>query len=75
MVWDKTASIRFRQPGRGRVHARIHVPAERVEEIRQQALREGVVEPTFRVEMLDDQDRVVAEVDKLLYIRWKDASK
>ena len=45
------------------------------EEIREQALREGVVQPTFETEVLDDQDQVVAEVEKLLHVRWKGATK
>jgi hypothetical protein len=75
VVWDKAATIRFRRPGRSRVHARIHIPADRIEEIRQQALRDGVVEPTFQTEVLDGQDKVVAQIDKLLYVKWKGASK
>ena len=71
VVWDTTASIRFRRPGRGRVRASIHIPSERVEEIRRQAIREGLVHPTFRTEILNDEDEVVAEVEKLLYVRWK----
>ncbi len=73
VVWDKAASISFRRPGRGRVRARFHIPARRVEEIREQALREGLVHPTFRAEVLDDQDEVVAEVEKQLHVRWKGA--
>lgn len=73
VVWDKAATIRFRRPGRGTVKAVFHIPPERVEEIRAAADRDGKVEPVFRVEVTDERGEVVAEVEKLLYVRRKDA--
>jgi hypothetical protein len=75
VVWDKQASIRFRRPGRGAVRATFHIPPERVEEIRAAADRDGKVEPVFRVDVLDEHGEVVAEVEKLLYVRKKDVAK
>ena len=74
IVWDKAATIRFRRPGKGTVRATFHIPPERVEEIRAAADRDGKVEPTFRVDVVDDKGEVVAEVEKLLYVRRKDAA-
>ena len=71
VVWDKTGSIRFRKPGRGTVRARFEIPPERVREIRAAADAGGKVEPTFVVEIRDQQDEVVAEVEKLLSVRRK----
>ncbi|HEX3529022.1 MAG TPA: DUF4442 domain-containing protein [Thermoanaerobaculia bacterium] len=73
VVWDKAATIRFRRPGKGRVRATFHIPEERVAEIRAAADRDGKVEPVFRVDVVDDQGKIVAEVEKLLYVRRKDA--
>jgi acyl-coenzyme A thioesterase PaaI-like protein len=72
VVWDKAATIRFRRPGRGRVTAHFAVSAEQVAEIRQQALTAARVEPTFRVEVRDEDGNLVAEVEKLLSIRRRD---
>lgn len=69
VVWDKAATIRFRRPGKGTVRANFHIPQERVEEIRAAADRGEKVEPVFTVEVLDEQGEVVAEVEKLLYVR------
>ena len=69
VVWDKAATIRFRRPGRGTVRATFHIPPQKVEEIRAAADRGGKVEPVFTVEILDEQGEVVAEVEKLLYVR------
>lgn len=73
IVWDKAASIRFRKPGRGRVHAKFHIPDARIEEIRQAADRDPKVEPSFQVSVTDDQGQVIAEVEKLLYVKRKGA--
>jgi hypothetical protein len=74
VVWDKAATIRFRRPGRGTVRATFHIPPERVAEIRAAADVQGKVEPTFRVDVVDERGEVVAEVEKLLYVRRKDAA-
>ncbi len=72
IVWDKAASIQFKRPGRGKVKARFHIPAEQVEQIRLDADREGKITPTFSVDVLDEDGQVVAHVGKLLYIRRKE---
>ena len=73
VVWDKAATIRFRRPGTGTVRATFDIPPERIEEIRAAADRDGKVEPMFRVDVVNEQGDVVAEVEKLLYVRRKDA--
>ncbi|HSN86981.1 MAG TPA: DUF4442 domain-containing protein [Thermoanaerobaculia bacterium] len=69
VVWDKAATIRFRRPGTGAVRATFHIPEERIREIREAADRGEKVEPVFTVEIRDDKGEVIAEVEKLLYIR------
>lgn len=69
VVWDKAATIRFLRPGRGTVHATFHIPLVEIEEIRAAADAGRKVEPTFKAEVLDDAGEVVAEVEKLLYVR------
>ncbi len=74
IVWDKEATIRFRRPGKGTVRAHFHIPPEKIEEIRAAADRDGKVEPVFTVEVRDDDGEVVAEVEKVLYVRRKVAA-
>jgi len=69
IVWDKAATIRFRRPGRGAVRATFHLPQEKIDEIRAAADAQGKVEPTFTVNVLSEEGEVVAEVEKLLYVR------
>jgi hypothetical protein len=75
IVWDKAASIRFKKPGRGLVKATFHIPEETIAEIRNAADSQGKVEPQFEVTVTDSEGNVVAEVDKLLYVRRKSLSK
>ena len=71
IVWDKAASIRFKKPGKGVVKATFHIPEERIAEIRAAADTHGKVEPQFQVSITDSEGNVVAEVEKLLYVRRK----
>jgi acyl-coenzyme A thioesterase PaaI-like protein len=71
IVWDKAATIRFRKPGKGRVRAEFRLTEEQIDALRAQADAQGKIEPTFTVEVRDEAGEVVAEVEKLLYIRRK----
>ncbi|MBM3129573.1 MAG: DUF4442 domain-containing protein [Chloroflexi bacterium] len=73
IVWDKAAHIRFLQPGRGTVNATFHIPPERVAEIRAAADRGEKIEPTFTVDIVNEQNEIVARVEKLLYVRRKNS--
>ena len=72
IVWDKAASIRFRRPGKGKVSASFRLSEEQIEGIRQRLNTQEKVEPTFVVEVKDDTGAVVAEVEKVLYVRKKE---
>jgi acyl-coenzyme A thioesterase PaaI-like protein len=71
VVWDKAARVEFLRPGRGTVRATFHVPDDRLEEIRRNALRHGKVLPEFEVTVLAEDGTAVARVHKTLYVRSK----
>jgi acyl-coenzyme A thioesterase PaaI-like protein len=71
IVWDKAASIKFVKPGRSDVTAMFHIPQERVDEIMRATESGEKYEPTFTIDVLDDQGQVIAQVEKLLYVRRK----
>ena len=71
IVWDKAASIKFINPGRGTVKAVFQISQDKIEEIRAAADRGGKIEPVFSVDVTDEQGQVVAQVEKLLYVRRK----
>lgn len=69
VVWDKSASIRFRRPGRGTVRAEFRLSGEQIEEIRRVLEKEERIEREFGVDVKDADGQVVAEVKKLLHFR------
>lgn len=73
IVWDKAAAIRFKRPGKGLVKATFTIPEEKIAEIRAAADSQPKVEPEFHVTVTDEKGEVVAEIDKLLYVRKKPA--
>ena len=69
IVWDKSATIRFKRPGRGKVLAAFRLSDEQIEGIRQGLRVQEKVEPEFVVEVKDETGAVVAEVQKVLHVR------
>ena len=71
IVWDKAANIRFKKPGKGVMKATFELTEEKIAEIRAAAETRPKVEPQFQVIIKDEEGNVVAEVDKLLYVKKK----
>ena len=72
IVWDKAASIRYRKPGRSTVRAEFRLTDTQLDDIREKLQTLPKYEPTFRVEVKDEEGTVIAEVEKLLYVRRKE---
>lgn len=75
IVWDKSASIRFRRPGRGRVTAEFRISEQQLDDIRRQLQTEEKIDPTFTVEVKDESGEVVAVVEKVIQVRKRSAEK
>ena len=71
IVWDKSASIRFRKPGKGTVPANFRLTDQQLEEIRQALATADKFEKVFAIEITDESGATVAEVEKLIHIRKK----
>src|SRR5579871_5440034 len=72
IVWDKGASIRYRKPGRGTVRAEFRLTNAQLDDIREKLKTLAKYEPTFTVEVKDEQGNLIAEVEKVLHVRKKD---
>ena len=74
IVWDKAATVRFKKPGRGTLTAKLLIPDEELRAI-EQALADGAasVDRVYTVDLTDAAAEVVAEVEKVVYIRRKDS--
>jgi len=73
IVWDKSASIRFKKPGRGTVSAKFRLSEQQIHEIKQALKTQEKIERVFRVEVMDESGSVIAEVEKLLHVRRKES--
>ncbi len=71
IVWDKAATIRFKKPGKGTVRAEFRLTEQQIDDIREKLKHQQKYEPTFLVEIKDAHGTVIAEVEKLLYVRKK----
>ena len=76
IVWDKSASVRFKKPGRGTVSASFRLLEPQIREIKQalNSHEKQKIERVFTVEVKDESGSVVAQIEKLLHIRRKDQS-
>jgi acyl-coenzyme A thioesterase PaaI-like protein len=71
VVWDKASTIRFLKPGRGTVRTSFVIDDTLLGQIRADALRDGRTDVAFRCEVRDAKDVLVAEVEKVVYVRAK----
>jgi acyl-coenzyme A thioesterase PaaI-like protein len=73
IVWDKSATIRFRKPGKGKMVAAFRLTDQEIDTLRDDVESKGKIEPTFTVEVKDETGAVIAEVDKVLHVHKKRA--
>ncbi|GAA3910345.1 DUF4442 domain-containing protein [Litoribacillus peritrichatus] len=71
IVWDKSADIEFKKPGRGTVRAHFEVTDEMLDDIRQKTANGEKYLPVYSVDIMDEEGDVVATVKKTLYIKRK----
>lgn len=71
IVWDKAATVNFRKPGRGKVTAEFNLTDVHLAEIKKYLETEKKMDYHFKVEIKDDEGKLIADVDKVLYIRRK----
>ena len=73
IVWDKAASIRYRKPGKGTVRAEFRLSDSQIDDIREKLKTLPKYEPVFSVEVKDEAGVVIAEVEKVIHVRKKQA--
>ena len=72
VVWDKSASIRFRRPGRSPLFATFQLGPEDLSAIRAAVAEAGKAEPRFTVSLSDRAGEVHVICEKLLSIRRRE---
>ena len=71
IVWDKSAAIRFKKPGRDKVFAEFNLTQEKIDEVKALVEANGKTDVNFFVEIKDTSGTLIAEVDKVVYVRKK----
>jgi acyl-coenzyme A thioesterase PaaI-like protein len=71
IVWDKAASIRYLRPGKTHVTADYKLTPEILDSIRRNLETQPTMDWNAKVEVKDQTGQIIAEVDKVLYIRKK----
>lgn len=71
IVWDKSARIDFVNPGYGTVNVQFHLSDTELEEVKQIVAQERKTTRFYTTEILDERGKIVARLEKELYIRKK----
>ena len=66
IVWDQAGSIRYRLPGHGTVRAHFALTRKEVDAVRRATRHGDSCHPVFRVDIVDSDGNVVAEVESWL---------
>lgn len=75
IIWDKAASINFIKATNATVYAKFTMPQSVCDEIAEAAKHQFSVLRSFQVQVLSETGELIAEVEKELYIRRKDAKE
>lgn len=75
VVWDKSASIRFRSPGGSTLYATFTLDDGELDTIRSLLKSEASVERSYAVELVDADGKVHAEVEKVIHIRRRESDR
>jgi acyl-coenzyme A thioesterase PaaI-like protein len=71
VVWDKAASIDFIRPGKGTVSAQFSLNEDDFTRAREQASRQKSVLLVHPVEIRDVDQKLIARVERTIYVRRK----
>lgn len=70
-VWDRSGTIEFVKPGRGRVFSNMKIEQAHIDDILMQTASGKKYEPEFEAQIKDEAGQLVAVYRKTLYIRLK----
>jgi hypothetical protein len=72
VVWDKSASIRFKKPGKTALFAKLEITDTDFKEIKDAVAQSSEVTRTFVIQWKDKDGVVHAEIERLCYIADKE---
>lgn len=75
VVWDKSATIRFRRPGTQTLYAEFNISKEFIKQIKSEIAEQKEKDYTLHVDLRDSEGKIYAEVEKVIYIASKEYYK
>ncbi len=69
LAWDKAATIHFKKPGRGTLHACCKIDEAEIAAIKQALETQKSVDRNYTLELVDDNGVVHVTVEKVIYVR------
>lgn len=71
IVWDKSASIRYRIPAKGTVYAKFELTESQLDTIKREVESNNRTDPEFIVEIKNSEGEVISVVKKVIHISKK----
>jgi acyl-coenzyme A thioesterase PaaI-like protein len=71
VVWDKSATIRFKKPGKSTLYAHFKIDENELNTIRDLLKSESSIDRVYNVDLADKDGVIHATVEKVIYIRCK----
>jgi acyl-coenzyme A thioesterase PaaI-like protein len=71
IVWDKAASIKFKQPGRSTLRAEIKITKIETDYIRKALKEQNKLDRTYQIELVDEEGNICAVVEKIIHFKEK----
>ena len=71
IVWDKSANIRYKKPGTGKVYADFNLSESVIDDIKTALINDKKVETRFTILIKNTKEEIIAEVEKVLSIQLK----
>jgi hypothetical protein len=71
IVWDKSAKIEFKKPGKGTVKSVFEISREKLEKLKSDVDVKGKNTYTFTSEVTNSENNVIAIVEKEIYVKKK----
>jgi len=71
IVWDKAASIKFKQPGHSTLQAKFKITKAELNYIRTTLKAQSKLDRSYQIELMDEEGAVCAVVEKVIHFKKK----
>jgi acyl-coenzyme A thioesterase PaaI-like protein len=75
IIWDKSAAIRFKRPGKETLFARFFIAPEEIAEIKAELEMRKSLDRVYKIELVNKAGKVHAIIEKTIYFAKKDENR